>query len=475
MQLETTLHLDDIVEMTNVAEHLSEQDRKVIAKHVIDTFEIDRMSRSQWEHEMAMANKIALQVKEEKSFPWPGAANVKFPLITIACLQYHSRAYPALIDMPDVVKVIPASGRQPSLQPNPQLQPGGAPGQMQPQQPQPPSPQITEAERNWTAAQAVQDHMNWQLSEEDEQWEAETDKTILVQALMGCCFKKIYFDPLKRHNVSECVLPQDLIVSYYTRSLEDASRITHILTWSGNKLIEMQNRGMILDVDVTDAPKVVPVMFGELQQVRDQRQGLNQIATDPDQPFIILEQHLFLDLDDDGYKEPYVAWVKHDSQELLRIAPRFLPSGMEYARPDSKSDKKLIRIVPEKFFTKYGFIPAPDGGFYDLGFGKLLGPLNESINTSINQLCDAGTLKNAGGGFIARGVRTKSGEVSMRPALWMRVDCVGDDLRKNIVPLPVPEPSTVLFQLLSLLIDYGQRVAGAPDIVQGQNPGQNTP
>jgi hypothetical protein len=58
---------------------------------------------------------------------------------------------------------------------------------------------------------------------------------------------------------------------------------------------------------------------------------------------------------------------------------------------------------------------------------------------------------------------------------WKRVDSTGDDLRANIFPLPVREPSAVLFQLLQLLISYGERIAGATDIMTGVSPGQNTP
>jgi hypothetical protein len=55
------------------------------------------------------------------------------------------------------------------------------------------------------------------------------------------------------------------------------------------------------------------------------------------------------------------------------------------------------------------------------------------------------------------------------------VDSTGDDLRKSIFPLPVNEPSNVLFQLLSLLINYTSRVSGTTDTTVGENPGQNTP
>ena len=53
---------------------------------------------------MEAATKLALQLVEPKSYPWEGAANVKFPLLTIAAMQFAARAYPALVKAPDLVK-----------------------------------------------------------------------------------------------------------------------------------------------------------------------------------------------------------------------------------------------------------------------------------------------------------------------------------------------------------------------------------
>lgn len=440
MKIETVIPLETIMSSRNVAEHLTEEERKQLGAHVCEMFTMDRNSRAGWEERMEKASKIALQVVEKKTFPWPGASNVKFPLITIAALQFHSRCYPALIPTPDLVHCAPVGTDQ-----------DGKKGE---------------------AAKRVGEHMSWQLTEEDCDWEGEEDKLLLVEPLMGTAFKKSYFDPICKHNESELVLPQDLVVSYYTKSLETCPRLTHILTWSHNDLQEKIRRKVIFETD-TSPPKVIPVAFGRLAEVRDRSQGMTAQTMDPEQPFIILEQHHELDLDGDGYKEPYVTFVRFDNQQLLRILPRFLPSGIEIETIDN--EPVIVRIRPERFFTQRTFIPSPDGGFYGLGFGHLLGPLNESIDTSINQLFDAGTMHNAGGGFLGRGARFKSGDISFRPNEWKRVESTGDDLRKSIVELPRREPSMVLFQLLSLLIDYGQRVAGAPDVVQGQNPGQNTP
>lgn len=64
-------------------------------------------------------------------------------------------------------------------------------------------------------------------------------------------------------------------------------------------------------------------------------------------------------------------------------------------------------------YTKFGFVPNPDGGFYDIGFGVLLGPLNESVNTLINQLIDAGTLNN-----LRVGSSVKDCDCELEPGIY---------------------------------------------------------
>mgnify|MGYP000721167053 CR=1 FL=1 len=50
------------------------------------------------------------------------------------------------------------------------------------------------------------------------------------------------------------------------------------------------------------------------------------------------------------------------------------------------------------------------------------------------------------------------------------VNTIGDDLRKGIVPLPTKQPSTVLFQLLGMMISSGQQLSSVTDLMTGENP-----
>ena len=441
MNLKDTFNINDLMYEANIAELLCKEDLEKIGVQVVKDFDNDLLSRSSWEKRTEASLKLALQVAENKNFPWANASNVKFPLITIAALQYHARSYPVLIDSDLPVKCRVVGDDKDGLRA--------------------------------LRSTRVEQHMSYQLLEEDEDWESEMDKVLITQPIIGCAFKKTYYDPIRKHNVSENVLARDLVVNYWTKSLETSSRVTHILQMTKNEIYERTARGLWLDgVSEGRQQQYSSVAMGNpLQSAQDKAQGMQPPEpNDESTPIEILEQHRFIDFDGDGYAEPYIVYVRRDNKKVARIVARYTDKDVE-----RNKDDVILSIKAEQYFTKYPFIPSPDGGFYDLGFGVLLGPLNESINTIINQLVDAGTMANTAGGFLSRGIKLRGGNYSFNPMEWKHVDTTGDDLRKGIVPLPVREPSQVLFTLLNLLINYGERIGGSVDILSGQNPGQNTP
>ena len=434
-KLNDTFNLKEIVSLPNIAEVLDEGDLNTISYNVWKGFEADLESRSAWEKRTEDAMKLALQVSEAKSFPWPGASNVKFPLITIAALQFHARSYPVLIngETPVQCRVV---GDDPT----------GAKEQR---------------------AHRVSQFMSYQILEEDTNWESEMDRVLISQPIVGCAFKKSYYDPILKHNVSENILAKDFVVNYWTKHLDTSPRITQIQYLSKNDIYERVARGLWSEMK-EGRPAAVPQSNMTLAQ--NKAQGMSAPdSIDDSTPYEILEQHTFIDFDGDGYAEPYIVWMRRDTKQVLRIVARFFDTSI------TRDDKgNVLSIQPETYFTKFPFIPSPDGGFYDLGFGSLLGPLNQSIDTLLNQLIDTGTMANTAGGFLSRGIKLRGGNYNFAPLEWKHVDTTGDDLRKGIMPLPVREPSQVLFTLLSMLINYGERIGGSVDILSGQNPGQNT-
>lgn len=416
----------------NIAKSMSDGDRQNVGVWAKQGYDSDKATRANWEKKTAQAMELALQVAKTKSFPWANCSNIKFPLITVAALHFHARAYPAIVPASGIVKAGPVG-----YKPKQEL--------------------IDRAAR-------VGAHMSYQLQRCTE-WEAETDRALLIVPIVGCAFKKTEYDPVRRERHSTLVLPQNLVVNYFTTDLSTSPRISEYFTKTRNEVREnVLDEVWLEKEDATSSPSP----SGPLEAAKDRAQGLTEPTPDQDSSVLhFIEQHCYLDLDKDGYDEPYIVTFDRDSGFVRSIRARYLPSGI------TKRGSVIYRIVPVEFYTKLPFIPSPDGGFYDLGFGQLLGPLNDACDSLINMLIDAGVMATLGGGFLGRGMKIKKGGSSFAPNEWKTVDSVGEDISKNIYPLPVREPSKTLLDLMTFLIGYAERIAAANEVQMGEIPGHN--
>lgn len=402
--------------MDNIADDLDSTLLAKIGQQVVEEYETDLNSMSEWLDGYNKGLELSKLTATEKTFPWPKAANIKFPLIANAALKFSARAYPEIIRNTEVVscRIV---GDDPD-------------------------------DQKHLRGKRVAKFMNWQLMVEMIGWDTDMDRLLTMLPVCGQMFKKTYFNPVLESNVSELVNGDRLIVNQQAQSWERARRKTHVYDLYHNEVIEMQRMDMFVDCklladDNVDAPDDI----------------IHEI----------LEQHRFLDLDDDGYEEPYIVTVDKSSGKVLRIRARFKRKNV------TEKKGKIVRIKADEYFTPYGFLPAFDGSLYSVGFGHLIYPLNEAANTIINQLLDSGTLSNTSGGFIGKGLRLKGGALRFTPGEWKPVDAQGQDIANNIVPIPSKEASPALFNLLGMIIDAANDMASVKDVLSGDLPGSNVP
>lgn len=413
------LTLDEIRKSDNIAELLDSASLAIIANEIIMGYQIDEDSRADWKEKLNKVMEIYNQNMQEKTEPWEGASNVMYPLISEASIGYSSRTLPELIKNDRVVRST-ITGEDPQ----------GI---------------------NFVRSKRTANYVNYQLLVESEEWQDGLDHSLQMLGVQGMVFKKTYWCPINDDVVSEICVPDCICVNYATKSLDKAARITHIIQMRQNDIIERQRSNLFCSE--IDLKKLVP------ESLSDNR--------DNDYEIDLLEQHCWLDLDGDGYREPYIVTVHKESRTVLRIVNRI-------DEIKKSSDGKVKKITATNFFTDYHFIKSGDGGYYSTGFGLLLYPLNNTINTLFNQLIDSGSLAVTQGGFIGRGLRIRNGNLSIKMGEWKVVDSAsGVDLQKSIVPLPVREPSDVLFKLLNLLMQIGQNLASTTDVTRGQQPAQN--
>ena len=406
-----TITIDDLKEFTTLTNVADEIDEKVLARigaRVVKLYgsDYDEVSDEMDEYEKII--ELANQTVEPKNFPWEGAANTKFPLIPAAAIRFAASVYPEIIKTGDVVKP-KVFGRDAD-------------------------------ESKIKRGKRVASFMNWQLMEQMPEWEEHTDKLLTMLPLVGCYFKKAFYSPLKRRNVSMLIPPTELIISKYTGDFDHVPRMTHSFSLTRNEIIERQRSGIFSDVDL-------PAKKTDDEDERD-----------------ILEQHCWYDLDDDGYEEPYIITVDVQTRNVLRIVTRYNEQSI------LDDGKQVISIQPFNHFTKYVFFQSFDGSPYGMGWGRLLRATSETINTTVNQLLDAGTLDNLQGGLIGSGVRTEGGSFNLAPGEWQPVEVGAGGFSDNIFPIPTKGPSNEMLQLLQFLVSSAQDLASAKDVMSGDVP-----
>lgn len=451
----------------NFADAFDATDLSKIGIECVDDYEKDKKDREDWEKTVKEALESAAQTVDgkKKDAPWKGASNVKYPLITIAANQFNARMYPAVVKGDEAVlcKVIGQDAGRPVMAPNPrgeiqpvpQIGPDGQPvldanGQLQPVWLVPPGAKAKKARR-------VSEYLNTVLFYRMDDWESDTDSLLAQLPIVGCVFRKVWWDSQTGMPKASMVSALRVFVPEGARSCETTPRLTEEIP----DVYPHQISARVRSSHYIDA---------ELWP--DKKPGEDRKAED-DGSRLLLEQHRLIDMDEDGVEEPYIVTVDHQTTKVLRIEANF---GPEDVRLNEAGEVMSIERGP--FYIKYDLFPHPEGKFYGIGLGHLLRQMGAVIDTSINQLLDAGTAQTAGGGFIGSGVRLQSrgggSVVRFAPGEYKTVDVPGDQLRNAIVERTLPNVSPVTFQVLDLILGAAKDIAGSSEVLTGDasNNGQ---
>lgn len=447
--------LTDYIGQANIADDIDAELLKDVGERVRRQFEEDLESMQDWFDTVKKGIKLMKQEFKTKSIPWEGASNFKSPLLSEASIAFGNKASLELLRGDDLIKGA-VIGRDPQGEKKARVD------------------RVTEV-------------MNYQINYQMEDWRDDQKRLLYTLPNTGCMFKKTLFNPLEMVNESHIIQYPDFAVNQATTSMASCRSFTQILSFDKNQVIERQRSGLWSECDIYSEQ-------AEGDEGSNEEEGTTDAEENPNR---FLEQQCYADLDQDGYEEPYTITIHEQTAQIVRIVARYDESSFivrtkegeilplktaivnEVRRltergiaPPEEPDLslyELIRIEPFQAITKYGFIPAPDGTFLDLGYSHLLGAITQGVNTTTNQLLDAGTLRNVGGGMMAKSVRKKMGPLRMRIGEWISTELSPENLQRGFFPNPQPEPSQTLFALNEKLEQQGRGFAAVSDAAQAIN------
>tara|TARA_R110002012_G_scaffold50364_5_gene130298 strand:+ start:4 stop:3642 length:3639 start_codon:yes stop_codon:yes gene_type:complete len=394
-----------------------------IARSVIEGFEADKESRSEWESTFEKGFDLLGLKLRETSEPFEGACTAVHPLLIESAVKFQSKATQELFPSKGPVKA----------------QIVGSPTPEKDKQ-----------------ANRVMDFMNYQLTDQMTEYFEELERMLFNLPVFGSAFKKTYWDMSYERPVSEFVPIDQFYVSNFAADLKQADRYTHVLYRSPNDLKRDIDAGMytIDHYDDDGLPNATPVQPTPIKAKMNRIMGIEP-NYDEEPQYTILEQHCYLEIEtEDDENEltvalPYIVSIDEQSRKILCIRRNW--------REDDPRKEKLM------WFTHYRFVPG--FGFYGLGFIHFLGNMTQTATAALRNLIDAGQFANLPGGFKARGVRLVGDNDPIAPGEFKEVEATGIDLTKSIIPLPYKEPSQTLMQMLKFVADTGQKFADSTEQV----------
>ena len=411
---------------SNLVDFLGEDILQNISNDLLSSIKSDKQSRSEWEKTYTDGLKyLGMKFDDSRSQPFEGSSGVVHPILAEAATQFQAQAYKEMLPAKGPVKTEIVGAR------------------------------TVETENQ---AERVQEFMNYYIMNVMEEYDPELDQMLFYLPLAGSTFKKVYFDFVLNRAVSKFIPPEDLIVPYEAPDISSAERITHAISMSANEIKKQQLSGFYANVDI--GSESYSDDLSDIAEAIDEIQGVSPSYKE-NRNRTVYEVHTVLDIEGfedvdeqgnpTGLKLPYIVTIEEDSEKVLSIRRNYLPNDLL---------KNKIN-----YFVQYKFMPGL--GFYGLGLSHMIGGLSKASTSILRQLIDAGTLANLPAGFKARGMRIRDEDDPLQPGEFRDIDTTGGSLRENLIPLPIKEPSSVLMQLLGILVDSGKRFAAIADMNVG--------
>jgi chaperonin GroES len=445
----------------NISEELDDETLTAIGARVHRQYSEDLDTMSDWMQSVENGVDLMKQEWESKSTPWEGASNYKDPLLTQASIQFGDKAVLELLRGKDLISS-EVVGRDP------------------------------QGEKK-ARSERVVEVMNYQVNHGMKRWRKKQERLFYTLPNIGCAFKKMVYDPVEEVTESYIIQYPDFVVNQATDDMDDCRSFSQVLDFTRNDINEKVRSGLWADIEQDVAS----------DNDKQGDKGGNEaegVIYSMDNPESFIEQQTFYDIDGDGYEEPYIVTIHKSSRKVVRVVPRYdersiivrvdgeampLPEAMQRREEAEKQsfggerilalmnltppevnpdEMELLKIVPFQHITKYGFIPASDGTFLDLGYFHLLGAITQAINTSTNQLTDRATLNNIGGGLLSKEFRKSMGISRLKTGEYIKTEVPADKFQKGVLPNPTGEPSPTLMALNEQMRMKGGEVLATSDI-----------
>jgi len=294
-------------------------------------------------------------------------------------------------------------------------------------------------------AERKRDYINWQLTEQIEEFRDEQEQLLTQLPLGGSQFMKLWFDEKKKRPCAEFVAIDNILLPFAAANFYTAQRVTEQQDITEYEFRQRIDRGLYRDIDFIRATSEPDQTKAEKANAKIEGK---QYETNEDGLRRIYHIYTWLELDDDpvtkGESAPYVLMIDELEHKVIGLYRNW-----------EEGDDTMTKL---DWLIEFKFIPWR--GAYAIGLPHLIGGLSAATTGALRALMDTAHVNNSLTMLKLKGAKVsgQSDQIEITQVTEIEGGIGVDDIRKIAMPMPFNPPSPVLFQLLGWLTDAAKGV-----------------
>ena len=404
--METDGPMEDREFYSNLSEEFDPSELDGISMRYLDLIEKDKAAREERDKQYEEGLKrTGLGKDAPGGANFMGASKVVHPVMAESCVDFASRAIKELFppDGPVRTKIV---------------------GDVEEEK-------VARAERK-------RDYMNWQLTEQIEEFRDEQEQMLTQLPLGGSQYMKIWYDEQQKRPCAEFLPIDRVIVPFAATNFYTAQRATevHVITeWEFKRRVRT---GQYRDIDLVRATMQPEETAPE--KANNKIEG-RKWQDNEDGERTVYHIYCWLELEEDDYSKgemaPYILMIDELEGDVVGLYRNW--------EDGDETMSKLDWVVEFKFI--------PWRGAYAIGLPHLIGGLSAALTGGIRALLDSAHINNAATMLKLKGAKIsgQSQEVDVTQIVEIEGAPGVDDIRKIAMPMPFNPPSGVLFELVGYL------------------------
>ena len=287
-------------------------------------------------------------------------------------------------------------------------------------------------------AERKRDYLNWQLTEQIEEFRDEQEQMLTQLPLGGSQFLKLYWDDKKKRPCAEFLPIDNVFLPFSAVNFYTAQRVTEVQDISTWEFSNRVDRGLYRDIDLIRSALEPEVSATEKanqkvegKKYQDNEDGLRRV----------FHIYTWLELEDDthskGESAPYILMIDKNDMEVIGLYRNW-----------EEGDETLTKL---DWIVEFKFIPWR--GAYAIGLAQLIGGLSAALTGALRALLDSAHINNAATMLKLKGAKIsgQSTQVEVTQVAEIEAGPGINDIRQVAMSMPFNPPSAVLFQLLGWL------------------------